>query len=98
MLKKWVARPLKKKEQIEKRLDAVNDFYNNKDLRKSVIENLKSIADLERLLSKIATGKAVPRDLVQLKISLKNISTIKKLLDGFQSVSINAIKRITDCN
>ncbi len=92
MLKKWVARPLKKKEQIEKRLDAVNDFYNNKDLRKSVIENLKSIADLERLLSKIATGKAVPRDLVQLKISLKNISIIKKLLDGFQSESIKVLK------
>lgn len=92
LLKKWVSRPLKRKEQIEKRLNAVKDFFDNKGLRKSVIENLKSIADLERLLSKVATGKAVPRDIVQLKISLKNVTAIKKLLEGFNSDSVVALK------
>ncbi|MFA7359471.1 MAG: DNA mismatch repair protein MutS [Candidatus Kapaibacterium sp.] len=99
LLKKWVSRPLKRKEQIEKRLNAVKDFYDNKGSRKSVIENLKSIADLERLLSKIATGKAVPRDIVQLKISLKNVITIKKLLEGFKSDSIAALKNaLIECD
>lgn len=92
LLKKWVSRPLKRKEQIEKRLNAVKDFFDNKGLRKSVIENLKSIADLERLLSKVATGKAVPRDIVQLKISLKNVTAIKKLLSDFKSDSVIALK------
>lgn len=92
LLKKWVSRPLKRKEQIEKRLNAVKDFFDNKGLRKSVIENLKSIADLERLLSKVATGKAVPRDIVQLKISLKNVAAVKKLLSDFKSDSVIALK------
>ncbi len=92
LLKKWVSRPLKRKEQIEKRLNAVKDFFDNKALRKSVIENLKSIADLERLLSKVATGKAVPRDIIQLKISLKNVTAVKKLLSDFKSDSVIALK------
>lgn len=92
LLKKWVSRPLKKKEQIDKRLDAVKDFFGKKGPRKSLVEVLNSIADLERLLSKVATGKAVPRDILQLKISLKNVSEIKKILDGFESNSIIALK------
>ncbi|MCX6158998.1 MAG: DNA mismatch repair protein MutS [Ignavibacteriae bacterium] len=92
LLKKWVSRPLKKKDQIDKRLDAVKDFFDKKGPRKSLVEILNSIADLERLLSKVATGKAVPRDILQLKISLKNVSEIKKLLDGFESNSITALK------
>jgi len=91
LLKKWVSRPLKRKDQIEKRLEAVKDFYDNKSLRKSIVEILKSIADLERLLSKVATGKAVPRDILQLKISLKNVAEIKTLLEGFECKSIKAI-------
>jgi DNA mismatch repair protein MutS len=92
LLKKWISRPLKKKDQIERRLDAVKDFYDNKSLRKSLVEILKSVADLERLLSKVATGKAVPRDILQLKISLRNVSEIKQLLEGFVSDSIKDLK------
>jgi len=91
LLKKWISRPLKRKDQIEKRLEAVKDFYNDKNVRKSIVDILKSIADLERLLSKVATGKAVPRDILQLKISLKNVSEIKTLLHSFECKSINAI-------
>ena len=80
LLKKWISRPLKIKNQIEKRLQVVEFFYNNKNLRKKTAEELKSIADLERLLSKTATGKSVPRDILQLKCSLKKISEIKKLI------------------
>ncbi|MBC8484805.1 MAG: DNA mismatch repair protein MutS, partial [Bacteroidetes bacterium] len=92
LLKKWVARPLKKKELIEKRLNTVNDFFQNKIDRKKVIEELKSIADLERLISKISTGRAVPRDIVQLKISNRKITEIKKKLENFKSISITALK------
>ncbi len=60
MLKKWVSRPLKKKENITKRLDAVNDFYENKSQRKKLTEILKSIADLERLAFKDSNRKSRP--------------------------------------
>jgi len=92
LLKKWVSRPLKVRNQIQSRLDAVNDLCENKGERKVIIEQLKSVADLERLLSKISTGRAVARDILQLKISLKNISEIKKKLGVFTSEAVKRIK------
>jgi len=92
LIKKWVSRPLKRKEQIEKRLEAVKVFYENKTLRKNLSEDLKSIADLERLLSKTATGKVVPRDIVQLKVSLNKITEIKKRLKDFETGALAALK------
>lgn len=91
LLKKWVARPLKKLEQIQKRLEAVNDLFKNKTDRKKLVEDLNSIADIERLLSKISTGKAVPRDIQQLKISSIKISEIKRKLDKYSSQAIKSI-------
>lgn len=92
LLKKWISRPLKRKDNILKRLDSVREFFESKTLRNSLMEDLKSIADLERLLSKVATGKAVPRDIVQLKISQRKISGIKKTLENFESESIKSLK------
>ncbi|MEO8211351.1 MAG: DNA mismatch repair protein MutS, partial [bacterium] len=92
LMKKWISRPLKKEEQIKKRLNAVKDFFENKNDRKKLIEDLKSIADLERLLSKVSTGRAVARDLVQLKISLKKVIEIKSKLEKFSTPSIQALR------
>lgn len=91
LLKKWISRPLKKKEQIEKRLNAVKVFFENKKERKIISEDLKSIADLERLLSKISTGRAVARDIIQLKISLKKIIEIKEKLKKLDSVPVKTL-------
>jgi DNA mismatch repair protein MutS len=92
LLKKWISRPLRKKEQIERRLEAVKDLFDNKTYRKKLSVQLESVADLERLLSKVATGKAVPRDILQLKISLKITGTIKEQLAPFNSNSIKALR------
>ncbi|MEO8665647.1 MAG: DNA mismatch repair protein MutS [Ignavibacteria bacterium] len=92
LMKKWISRPLKKSEQILKRLSAVKDFSDNKTERKKLTEDLKSIADLERLLSKVSTGKAVARDLIQLKISLKKIIEIKNRLEKFTAPSIQVLR------
>ncbi|MEO8446713.1 MAG: DNA mismatch repair protein MutS [bacterium] len=91
LLKRWVSRPLKKKEMIDKRLNAVKDFFDNKNERKKISDDLKSIADLERLISKISTGRSVARDLVQLKISLKKIIDIKNKLVKFPSPAVKTI-------
>lgn len=92
LLKSWLSRPLKVKQQIDKRLEAVEDFYNNKNLRKKIRETLKSIADLERLISKVATGKAVPRDILLLKTSIKKISELKLSLVNLESTSVKALR------
>ena len=80
LIKKWISRPLKKYETIISRQTAVEELFANKNARKNLAESLHSIADLERILSKISTGKAVPRDIMQLKISLKKVTEIKTRL------------------
>ena len=81
LLKNWITRPLKKLEQINKRLECVSEFYENKKLRKNLFSLFKNIGDLERLISKISTARAVARDLINLKYSLRTISQVKTELN-----------------
>ncbi len=93
MLKKWVSAPLTRLEPILKRQQSVEDFVNNKTLRENLQDELKEIGDLERLTSRISTGRANPRELVNLKLSLKKVPIIKQLLDQAKS---DESKRIND--
>lgn len=93
LLKKWINAPLRKKDQIEKRLDSVEDFYKNKSLRNNLQNEFKEIGDLERLISKVCTNRANPRELVYLKNSLKKVPLIKQLLDQTKS---DVVKLIND--
>ncbi len=81
MLKKWIAAPLIRLEPILKRQECVEEFFNNKTVRKNLQNELSEIGDLERLTSKICTGRANPREMINLKTSLKKIPLIKQLLD-----------------
>jgi DNA mismatch repair protein MutS len=92
LMKKWISRPLKKIDEIRRRHQAVKELLENKSDRKTVAEELKSVADLERLISKISTGRAVPRDIVQLKVSLIKIIEIKKRISAFTSDLITALE------
>ena len=81
MLKKWISAPLRKLEPILKRQESILELLQNKTLRKNLQNELKEIGDLERLTSKICTGRVNPRELLNLKTSLKKIPLIKQLLD-----------------
>jgi DNA mismatch repair protein MutS len=85
-LRKWMVLPLKDKVAIDERLDTVETFFNEEDLRENVLNNLRSIADLERLISKVAVGRINPRELLQLKRSLQRIGPIKKILGETQNI------------
>lgn len=99
LLKKWISRPLKDVITIKQRLVAVKEFVELRNERRNIIEDLKSIADLERILSKIATGKAVPRDLIQLKVSLQKIGEIKTKLSFFYSDPLKLLQdSLIDCS
>ncbi|WP_439580994.1 DNA mismatch repair protein MutS [Dyadobacter bucti] len=79
LLRKWVVLPLKEKLAIEERLSTVGHFIQNEDLHDTVIQHLKQIGDLERLISKVAVRRINPREMYQLKKSLKQIEPIKNL-------------------
>jgi DNA mismatch repair protein MutS len=79
MLKRWVALPLKEVAPIKERLDNVDFFVNNQDTAELILNELGSIGDLERLISKVAVGRISPREVIQLKKALNAIVPIKKV-------------------
>ncbi|MBI5326505.1 MAG: DNA mismatch repair protein MutS [Ignavibacteriae bacterium] len=91
LLKKWLTRPLLNIEQINKRLSAVRTLYDNDNKRKNIREVFQEIGDIERLISKICTGRANPRDMASLKSSLSKIPEIRKLLAEFNSQPLNIL-------
>ncbi|AUC21613.1 DNA mismatch repair protein MutS [Polaribacter sejongensis] len=77
LLKRWLALPLKNIDEIKNRHELVKFFIDSDEFSETVTYQLKQISDLERLISKVATGKASPREIVLLKDSLKAILPIK---------------------
>ena len=63
----WMLNPLMKKELIIRRLDSVDELFDKSHTRNSIIEILSEIGDIERIISKLGTNKAYPRDLIALK-------------------------------
>ncbi len=80
LLKKWITLPLKRLDLIKERLEAVKELIENSEIRKRAGEELTNIGDLERLIAKIATGRANPREMIALKIILSKIPKFKSIL------------------
>jgi len=99
LLKRWLALPLKSAEKIHYRHELVKYCIENDDFLETIQYQLQQISDIERLISKVATGKVSPRETVLLKNSLQAILPIKeKALDSKNS-SINALgNNILDCS
>jgi len=81
LIRTWLVRPLRHVERINARLDAVEALHGAPRLRRAVRDELKHVGDLERLCGKVCTGRATPRDLVALKLSLKQVPALKRLLE-----------------
>ncbi len=79
-LRKWMILPLKDKAAIDERLEVVDTFFKDTSLAEEILEELRHIGDLERLISKVAVGRINPRELLQLKRSLKCIVPVKQVL------------------
>ncbi len=82
MLRAWLVRPLRSVEKIRQRLDAVDALFTGGRLRRSLRDELRHVGDLERLAAKVCTGRATPRDLVTLKLTLRQIPLLKGALEG----------------
>ena len=99
LLKRWVALPSKNIKLIRNRHLTVKYLLENEMSLSSIQENIKEIGDLERLISKVATGKINPREVVQLKNSLAAVEPIKKLLKKSKAKSLKQLSNSLDnCN
>ncbi len=81
LLKTWLAFPLKDTQKINERLDAVEFFIGLPVIREKIEDQLRQIGDLERLVSKIATRRINPRQVVQLRRALEAIAQITETLE-----------------
>ncbi len=90
-IRRWLALPLKDKFQIETRLNIVAQLAKNQLLRIDLQAQLKQIGDLERLISKIATGKANPREILLLLHSLDALVPIKTMLSQQKDIDLQNI-------
>src|SRR5690606_28720316 len=70
------------------RLNVVEYFFRNTDLREELIREIKQVGDLERLISKIGLLKANPREISQLKRSLYAIEKLKQLTNVVESEAL----------
>jgi len=99
LLKRWLALPLKNVEKIQQRHQVVS-YLKDEDAQLNKIQgHIKQMGDLERLISKLATGKINPKEVVQLKNSLEAVVPIKKLAQNSSNDSLKNIgERLNDCD
>ncbi|MFI3296430.1 MAG: DNA mismatch repair protein MutS [bacterium] len=81
LLRRWLMFPLKDVRPIQDRLSVVTEMFRNSEMRDSLEQELLTIGDLERIMSKVAVGRVSPRELLQLKNALYAVSPIKSLCE-----------------
>ena len=91
LLKRWLALPLKDVKKIKQRHEVVDYLSKNKQVLQKIQNHIKHIGDLERLISKVATSKVNPREVIQLKNSLEAIVPIKSLASNCDNESLKVI-------
>lgn len=96
MLRSFVEQPLIDTENIQKRLDALEELNEKPMIRDEIREYLNPIYDLERLISRISYQTANPRDLVAFASSLEMLPFIKQQLQEFQCPLLTAISKDLD--
>ena len=91
LLKRWLALPLKDIAKIRSRHEVISYLKSNPEVLQQIQYQIKQISDLERLISKVATGKISPREVNFLKDSLDAIIPIKTLALGSENEALRVI-------
>jgi DNA mismatch repair protein MutS len=92
LFKQWLIHPLINLKPINSRLAIVQSLVDNNSLLISLRQELSETGDLERLISKVCTNRANPRDVVSLKLSLRKIPAIINILKNISETEDNVIK------
>ena len=88
MMRRWMVFPLKDAKPIENRLDVVENFFRETELKQLLEEKLSLIGDLERIISKAAVGRISPREVVQLKVALTAIEPVREAFLASENTSL----------
>ena len=91
LLKRWIAMPLKEIQPINERLNVVDYFLHNSEAKEMLISHIYEIGDLERLISKAATGRILPREVIQLKNALVALAPIKEHCESVEEPTLQKI-------
>ena len=98
LLRRWMLMPLKEKNLIEDRLKVVDVLVQNSELRQQLEQHIKSIGDLERLITKAAVGRINPREMMQLRRSLGAVGEVKQLCaDSANEALARMAEQINPC-
>ena len=95
-LKRWVAMPLMDTKKIAQRQEVVEQFVMDADFAFSMREQIALIGDLERMASRIATERITPRELIQLKHSLRAVEMVKALMESTDNEALLALAERLD--
>ena len=96
LLRNYIEQPLIEKDEMEKRLDAIQELNQDSISRDEIREYLNPIYDLERLLSKVTYKTANPRDLIAFRNSLQMLPPIKTVLAAFEKEELTGIREQID--
>ena len=91
MLRRWINDPLIDVSEINKRLDSVKELKDSQMLKGEIVDSLKKVYDIERLIGKISYGNANGRDLISLKNSLGQIPDLKNILSRANSPMLKSL-------
>ena len=91
LLHRWLLFPLKDPKAINERLNVVEAFFKMPDERDDIADSLQRVGDLERLISKVASDRATPRDMLQIRNALAEIPLIKSLCVNADEPSLKAM-------
>lgn len=98
LLKRWLALPLKDEKRINNRLQVVEYLMQNEEFTSLIQQQVSQIGDLERIISKVATGRISPRECLQLKVALQALIPIKEACKNSADKNLrNTAKQIDVC-
>jgi len=96
LIRRWINDPLVNVDDINARLDAVEEIKNDLLLSDRIVESLKSIYDIERLAGKISYGTVNARDLISLKNSIMQLPNLKETIKNVNSEFLKNIDNELD--
>ena len=98
LLKRWIGMPLKEVQQINARLHTVDYFLQHEELWEEIKSNIYEIGDLERMISRAAAGRILPREVVQLKRALLALKPIKQACKKAEEPTLRKIgEQLNEC-
>lgn len=96
LLRRWLLFPLKEEKEINERLNVVENFFRQPELKELLTKQIALIGDLERVISKAAVGRITPREVVQLKVALTALEPIREAFLTSENKSLEEMGRKMD--